>query len=139
MITFEKCLLFGFDWAFFSDQNQDKKLLFLKFDAEGIRASFDIKADALLNFYPDQIFLHCWRSVNALTFPSFCKFLFAFFSHSRIGPIWRTCFQNTPKVSIKRHIFSFSFIQKQKHKVFWRKGSVYNLLSFLFFLCISLP
>ena len=71
--------------------------------------------------------------MNALTFPSFCKFLFAFFSHRRIGPIWRTCFQNTPKVSIKRHIFSFSFIQKQKHKVF-----EYNLF-FLFFLCLSHP
>jgi len=76
--------------------------------------------------------------VNALTFPSFCKFLFAFFSHRRIGPIWRTCFQNTPKVSIKRHIFSFSFIQKQKHKVFDERVFEYNLF-FLFFLCLSHP
>ena len=76
--------------------------------------------------------------MNALTFPSFCKFLFAFFSHRRIGPIWRTCFRNTPKVSIKRHIFSFSFIQKQKHKVFDERVFEYNLF-FLFFLCLSHP
>jgi len=60
MITFEKCLLFGFDWAsFFFRPDQDKKLLFLKFDAEGRSAPFDIKTDTLFKIYPDQIFLHC--------------------------------------------------------------------------------
>jgi len=48
------------------------------------------------------------------------------------------CLLKIPKVSIKRHIFSFSFIQKQKHKVFDERVFEYNLF-FLFFLCLSHP
>lgn len=137
MITFEKCLLFGFDWAsFFFRPDQDKKLLFLKFDAEGRSAPFEIKTGTK-KVTPIKSFSIANGQWTLWPFPAFANFYSLSLATEELGPFGGLVFK-IPQRSQSSGIFSVFLLYKSKNIRFLTKGSLSITSSFYSFFKSSL-
>jgi len=112
--------------------DQDKKLLFLKFDAEGRRAPFDVKTDTLFKIYPHQIFLHANGQWTLWPFPAFANFYSLSLATEELGPFGGLVFE-IPHRSQSSGIFSVFLLYKSKNIRFLTKGSLSITSSFYSF------